>query len=121
MKGPGLIARWTQPISLGNLLHAVEAMREPDGRTILFVTTQADDHPTCLCSAIDADDGKILWQRQLGALPQQPPRLVGERVLIPDALGLLRFIQPATRSSRAGGKRAIGFCRSRGPAPAMRC
>jgi outer membrane protein assembly factor BamB len=94
MKGPGLVARWAQPIALGRLLHAVQALREPDGRNILFVTTQADDHPTCLCSAIDADDGKILWQRQLGTLPQQPPRLVGEQILFPDALGLLSF-QPS--------------------------
>jgi hypothetical protein len=91
LKGPDLVARWTQPITLGNAVHAVQALREPDGRTILFVTAQADDHPTCLCSAIDADEGKILWQRQLGALPQQAPQLVGGQIVFPDALGLLSF------------------------------
>jgi outer membrane protein assembly factor BamB len=91
MTGPGLVARWTQPILLGNAIHAVQALREPDGRTILFVTAQADDHPTCVCSAIDGDEGKILWQRQLGALPQQAPQLVGGQIVFADALGLLSF------------------------------
>ena len=71
--GPGLVKRNT-PIPLGTLLHAVQTHRDADGRTILYVTTQADDHPTCLCSAVDAEDGKLVWQRQLGVLPRQRRR-----------------------------------------------
>jgi outer membrane protein assembly factor BamB len=90
-EGPGLLTRWTQPIVLGSLLHAARVSREPDGRTILYLTTQADDHPTCLCSAIDADDGKVLWQRQLGVLPVQAPRTLAGQIVLRGANGLLRF------------------------------
>jgi outer membrane protein assembly factor BamB len=90
-KGPGLKVPWTEPIPLGMLLHAVQTGREPDGRTILYLTTQADEHPTCLCSAVDADAGKILWQRQLGILPQQAPLVAGSQILLRDAHGVMRF------------------------------
>lgn len=90
-EGPGLLKRWTNPIALGTMLHAAQARREPDGRTVLYVTTQGDEQPTCLCSAIDADDGKILWQRQLGVLPLQAPVVVAGQIVMGDARGLLRF------------------------------
>jgi hypothetical protein len=90
-QGPGLLKRWTQPSPLGTLLHAAEARRDPDGHTILYMTTQAQEHPTCLASAIDADDGKILWQRQLGVMPQQAPIVVGGQILVRDAQGVMRF------------------------------
>jgi outer membrane protein assembly factor BamB len=90
-EGPGLLARWSQPIMLGSLLHAAQARRDADGKTILFLTTQADEHPTCLCTAINADDGKTLWQRQLGVLPREVPLVLGSQVVAPDAQGLLRF------------------------------
>jgi hypothetical protein len=90
-QGPGLLTRWTQPSPLGTLLHAAQVHREPDGRTILFVTTQADEHPTCLASAIDASDGKIVWQRQLGVMPRQPPIVAGGQILVRGATGVLRF------------------------------
>ena len=90
-KGPGLVATWTQPDALGTLLHAAQARQDADGKTILYLTTQADEHPTCVCSAIAAGDGKLLWQRQLGVLPQQTPLLAGAQVVLPEALGLLRF------------------------------
>ncbi|HZZ82621.1 MAG TPA: PQQ-binding-like beta-propeller repeat protein, partial [Gemmataceae bacterium] len=90
-RGPDLVARWTQPVKLGNLLHAAQAAREPDGTHVLFLTTQAEDHPTCLCSAIDANAGKILWQRQLGAIPQDAPQIVDTHVVLPESLGLLRI------------------------------
>jgi hypothetical protein len=50
---------------------------------------------------VDAADGKILWQRQLGALPQQAPLLVGDQILLRDANGLLRF-DPATLGDKIG-------------------
>jgi outer membrane protein assembly factor BamB len=91
LQGPGLLKRWTQPSPLGTLLHPAQARREPSGRTILYMTTQAIEHPTCLASAIDADDGKMLWQRQLGVMPQQAPIVVGGQILVRDAQGVMRF------------------------------
>ena len=98
--GPGVLARWTQPITLGTLLHPVQARTDPNGHTILYLTTQADDAPVCLCSAVDADEGKVVWQRQLGVLPQEAPRLVGDQLLLRDANGLLRF-SPELPSAKA--------------------
>ncbi len=100
-KGPRLLMSWPQPVPLGNLLHSAQTRQEPDGRTILFLTTQASDHPACLASAVEAETGKILWQRQLGALPQQTPLVVKEHILLSDPHGLLRFdpAQPAEKSS----------------------
>jgi outer membrane protein assembly factor BamB len=99
-QGPSLSKPWTQPTALGALLHAAQVRREAGGRTILFLTTQADDHPTCLASAVDAADGKILWQRQLGVLPQQAPLRIGDQIVVRDANGLLRF-DAAKQSDKA--------------------
>lgn len=110
LKGPDLMPRWPEPIALGNVVHAVQTLREPDGRTILFATSQVEDRPICLCTAIDADAGNILWQRQLGALPRRPPQLLGERILFADALGLLAFDPPGDSSAtgwRPAGVRLI--------------
>ena len=98
--GPGLLARWTQPLPLGTLLHAGQTRREPNGHTILYLTTQADDEPTCVVSAIDADEGKIVWQRQLGVMPQQAPQVVGGQVVLRDVHGLLRFQPGKTPDER---------------------
>jgi hypothetical protein len=98
--GPGVRVRWTQPIVLGTLLHPVEARRDANGHTILFLTTQADDAPVCLCTAVDADEGKVLWQRQLGVIPHEEPLLFGDHLLVRDAHGLLRF-QPSSANAKA--------------------
>ena len=90
-KGPGLVASWTQPLTVGSLLHAAQARQDADGKMILYLTTQAEEHPTCLCSAVAAEDGRLVWQRQLGVLPQQTPLLAGGPIVLPEALGLLRF------------------------------
>lgn len=89
--GPGLLQRWTKPTPLGTPLHEAQLSREADGRSILYVTTQADDHATCLCSAVDAEDGTIIWQRQLGAVPLQAPIVHDSMIYVADAHGLLAF------------------------------
>src|SRR5207249_4770578 len=89
-QGPSLVKRGT-PLPLGTLLHAVQTHRDLDGRTILYLTTQADQYPTCLCSAVNMEDGKLVWQRQLGVLPQQAPREIAGQIVLHDANGLMRF------------------------------
>jgi hypothetical protein len=100
MKGPELMTRWTQPIRLGKPLHDVQTRQEADGRTVLYVTTQAEDHATCLFSAVSGDDGKLLWQRQLGAVPVAAPRAFGSHVLLPCAEGILRFEPEAEKTPK---------------------
>src|SRR5262249_47030455 len=43
------------------------------GRTTLVVVTQAPNQQACLVTAVDDEDGKILWQRQLGLVCQSAP------------------------------------------------
>ncbi len=104
-KGPELLAPWTQPVPLGSALHEVQVRREMGGRTILYLTTQAEDRATCLCSAVSADDGKILWQRQIGVLPQGPPKLSGGQIVLPSAEGILSF-QPHSEKSASQWQKA---------------
>jgi hypothetical protein len=86
--GPGLLARWPQPPLLGAPAHGIEPSLVPG---VLYVTTQLPEAPTCLVSAVDAEEGRLLWQRQLGCLPQRQPLAVGPHILLRDANGLFRF------------------------------
>jgi hypothetical protein len=91
--GPGLLPRWPQPPLLGSPLHAAEHRASADGPGVLYLATQLPGRPTCLVSAVDSDEGRLLWQRQLGCIPQRPPLVVGKYVLVRDANGLFRFDQ----------------------------
>lgn len=89
--GPELTSRWQDPPHLGTPLHAAQIRIDDDGRKVLFITTQFVGRPTCLVSAIDARDGKIIWQRQLGLICQGPLVAVGDVVACPGAGGVVLF------------------------------
>lgn len=98
-KGAELVSRWSLP--LGSPLHVAEVRTDDEGHATLFVTTQLLDRSACLCSAIDADQGTILWQRQLGILPQQPLVALGSQIFAQDDGHLLRFdLAPSPDASR---------------------
>lgn len=88
-KGPGLISRWPQPPILGSPLHAAQVHSGADGNITLFVTTQAPGKPITLLSAIAAETGQILWQRQLGMVCQGPLTVSGDLIACPDSGGML--------------------------------
>ncbi|MBI2806007.1 MAG: PQQ-binding-like beta-propeller repeat protein [Planctomycetes bacterium] len=90
-KGPDLVATWPAPIRLGTLLHRTQARTEGAGGDILYLTTQDGDRPVCLASAVEANTGKILWQRQLGVMPQQAPLVANGTIYLNDAGGVIRF------------------------------
>jgi outer membrane protein assembly factor BamB len=98
--GPDLVQRWPQPPLLGVPLHEASQRTARDGASILYLTTQLPGQPTCLASAVHADSGRIVWQRQLGALPQEPLVAAGDRVLLADAAGLFAF-DPATAGAES--------------------
>jgi hypothetical protein len=110
------LASWTQPVRLGTLLHAGQTRVEPDGRTILNVTTQFEEEPVCVASAIEAESGRILWQRQLGVLPQQAPFVVKDDILLRDAQGVMR-VGPPTSEQVDARWRAAGDWVTRTSAP----
>ncbi|MBI3407124.1 MAG: PQQ-binding-like beta-propeller repeat protein [Planctomycetes bacterium] len=89
--GPGLVARGPQPPILGSPLHAAQVYADANGNTTLFVTTQASGKPITLVSAIAAETGQILWQRQLGLICQGPLIVSGNLVACSDAGGMFLF------------------------------
>ncbi len=95
--GPGLVSRWPQPVHVGAPLHAAEARLEA-GRLVLYLTTQ--DESACRLWAIDAEDGRVYWQRQLGLTCQGPVVAVGDTLVCPDSDGFLFVDKPA----HGGGK-----------------
>jgi outer membrane protein assembly factor BamB len=89
--GPGLLPRWPDPPALGSPLHAGQRRTDASGRTTLFLTTQALDRPTAVCTAIDAETGRVFWQRQLGTVPLTDLAAVGNHVVVRDPSGLVRL------------------------------
>jgi hypothetical protein len=70
--GPLAAAGWPKPLVLGSPLHAPQRIEDRDGRATFFLVTQPLGQQTCLASAV-SDDGRILWQRQLGLVFQAEP------------------------------------------------
>jgi outer membrane protein assembly factor BamB len=89
--GPDLVRRWPQPPLLGVPEHEAERRTSADGKNVFYLTTQLPGEPTTLASAVESEDGRLLWQRQLGCLPQGPPVALGSNVVVRDAGGLLLF------------------------------
>jgi hypothetical protein len=98
--GPGLLKRWPHPPALGSPLHEAQHRRGSEGHVVLYTTTQVPGQPTCLASAVDAEGGQPLWQRQLGCVPRRVPLSVGRHVLIRDANGLFLFDPAAVAPSQ---------------------
>ena len=89
--GPSLRTAWPQPLDLGAPLHAGQAYTNDDGRTVLMLVTQEIDNPTCWARALDADEGKVLWQRQLGMVCAEVAVAAGGKVFSSGAGSLFGF------------------------------
>jgi hypothetical protein len=83
---------WSQALALGSPLH--ESQIDEDGTT-LFLVTQPLAGQTCLATAVDAETGKVRWQRQLGLVCQGEALTVGNDVLTLDQGGGLFLFDPA--------------------------
>lgn len=59
----------------------------------IFVTTRSAQRDEVLMSAVNADDGALIWQRQLGTAPATDPWLVGNRIVLLDRCGRLLQIE----------------------------
>jgi outer membrane protein assembly factor BamB len=70
--GPQAVAGWTTPLVLGSPLHAPQRIEGRDGRSTFVLVTQPLGRQTCLASAV-SDEGRLLWQRQLGLVFQGEP------------------------------------------------
>jgi outer membrane protein assembly factor BamB len=82
-KGPQLIARWPEALSLGSAVHASQVVEDPStGQGTLVVVTQALKQRVFYATAIRDEDGHKLWQRQLGLVCQGAPVLLGNPPVI---------------------------------------
>lgn len=90
-KGPGLMARWPQPVAVGVPLHAAQVYVSRSGAVSFILVTQDADQPTCRVRAIAAEDGRVLWQRQLGFVCQNSPVAAGDAIMCSGATGSFVF------------------------------
>ncbi|MFL5241751.1 MAG: PQQ-binding-like beta-propeller repeat protein [Gemmataceae bacterium] len=65
--GPRVVPGWTESRTVGTPLHATQV---DEAGSTLFVVTQSPGGRTCLATAVEADTGRIKWQRQLGFIGQ---------------------------------------------------
>lgn len=93
-KGPKVVPHplWSRPLVLGSPLH--ESQTDEAGTT-LFVVTQGLNEHNCVMSAVDAETGRIHWQRQLGLVCQGDPLALGAEVLTLDQGGALFSFDPS--------------------------
>jgi outer membrane protein assembly factor BamB len=84
--GPRLIPRWREALELGSPLHASQVEEDrATGRNTLVVVTQSLQKQVCLVTAVRDEDGKKLWQRQVGLVCQGAPVLLAPPAPRPDA------------------------------------
>jgi outer membrane protein assembly factor BamB len=83
---------WPAALPLGSPLHA--AQLDESSKTMFVVTEDLNRH-IHLATAVDIEDGKIRWQRQIGLECQGAPLVLAQDVLAVDrGGGLFRFAKP---------------------------
>jgi outer membrane protein assembly factor BamB len=126
--GPTVFPGWEKPLSLGSPLHASQVydyVFDADGPrlTTLMLVTQSLTRQTCLASAVDAENGVVRWQRQLGLVCHGEPLVLGQDVLALDEGGGLfsfnstKFQQRLNQWSVGGQALAGGLDDGDGPPP----
>jgi hypothetical protein len=90
--GPRLVPAWPQPLALGSPLHETQVS---DSGSTLFLVTQPLDGRICLATAVQAQTGRVLWQRQLGFIGQGSLLSIKGKILALDQGGGLCEFDPA--------------------------
>jgi outer membrane protein assembly factor BamB len=90
--GPRLIPAWTEPVALGTPLQETQI---DQSSSTLFLVTQPPNGRTCVATAVEADTGRILWQRQLGFISQGALLPIGGKILGLDQGGGLCEFDPS--------------------------
>ena len=90
--GPLIVPLWDEPQALGSPLHAG---RVDEKATALFIVSQSLSRQVCYATAVEAEQGRIRWKRQLGLVCQGEPLALGKTVLIQDQGGGVFLFDPA--------------------------
>ncbi len=95
---------WDNPLDLGAPLH--EGQVDDTGK-VLFVVTRTEQQ-TCFATAVRADDGHILWRRQLGMECAAEPLVTPRGVVAVDQGGSVFAFDPAKHRDPAGAEWLLG-------------
>ena len=109
---PRLPPLWQLP--LGSPLHASQV--DASGRK-LFLVTQSLAQQHCTATAVNAEDGTVLWQRQLGLVCQGEPLVLGQGLLVLDQGGGLYLFDPGQPPRHLNGPWRVGGRLLAGPLP----
>jgi hypothetical protein len=93
------VIRLWGPLPLGSPLHASQL--DETGKT-LFVVTQDLNRQISLATAVEAETGTVLWQRQLGVECLGDPLVLGKQILLVDRGGGLFRFEPGKHSTLPG-------------------
>lgn len=74
-EGPTAKMGWREPLRVGSPLHASQV--SADGTT-LYVVTQTESPPSWKMTAVNAAQGNVVWQRELGTSFAGDPFLLGD-------------------------------------------
>jgi hypothetical protein len=107
--GPGIT-------TVGSPLHAAQAETDAAGNTTLYLTSQSAGGQTCLVTAIDVGQRRVLWQRRLGLACSGQPAVAGGKVLAEDRSGDLFLFDPAKLGSVGGREWSAGGTPLKDPA-----
>lgn len=76
--GPKLIPGWAEALELGSPIHASQIVQDrATGQNTLYVVTHARKKEVYLVTAVNDNDGKKRWQRQMGLVCQGAPVALG--------------------------------------------
>ncbi len=107
--GSRIKAHWPQPLDVGSPLHAGQTRVGANGKATLIIVTQELDKPTCWVKAIAAEDGQVLWQRQLGMVTTDAPVASNDSLLCPDARGVFVFSSSQSAASEGNWHASSNF------------
>jgi outer membrane protein assembly factor BamB len=90
--GPTVRPAWEKAIPLGSPLHEAQFFEYPfdagaEKLPTLMLVTDPVNREVCLATAVDARDGTIRWQRQLGLVSRGEPVMLGQRLVALDQGG----------------------------------
>lgn len=106
--GPKMTAVWKEPPALGSPLHTGQVTELSGGGLGLLLVTQSQTRQTCFATLVNAEDGRIIWQRQLGLVCQSEPLQLGQEVLAVDQGGGLFRFDPRRQPNRPDLEWQIG-------------
>ncbi len=90
---------WPNPLRIGSPLHAAQ----PDeAAKVIVLVTQDLARQVFLVTAVDANDGSVRWQRQLGLECQSDPVKVGGEVVMADRGGGMFVLSDADAAKALG-------------------